>query len=559
MMKRFRGAAVVVAVGLLAAACSSHSTAGTSSTNSSTAKVGGVLSISNEQGGLWTCGFNPFNPAVNTTSVGFVYEPLVFVNALKSGSTTPWLATKYDWSADTKTLTFTIRDGVKWSDGQPMTAADVAYTFNLLKQKPGLDLNSVWSVLTSVTQQGANQVVMTFSGPAVPYFYYIADQVGIVPQHIWSKLTGDPGTYVDADPIGTGPYMVKPCSPQNITYVRNPNYWQPGLPKVAKVLYPAYTSNDPANLDLATGKAQWGSQFIPGIDAAYKSKSPDHHYWFPPVNNVSVFINQTNSTLSDKVLRQAMAFGIDREKVSKVAEYGYEPAANQSGIVSPTYSSWLDKAQASQYGYTFDAAKAQSMLDAAGYKKGSDGIYVSPSGKRLSFSMINIGDYSDWVASAREVAVDLKQVGIEVKAENLSSDDYDSRLYNGKYDLAYGSESAGPAPFYEFRQWLYSKNSAPIGQQASTNWERYSSPATDALIEQYGATTDQAKQQTIMNQLQTVMLEDVPLIPITEGVDWYQYDTKSFSGWVTQDDPYAQPSAYSVPDVEVLLLHLTPK
>ena len=553
-MNRMRVLAVAAAVLALAAACSSAG-----STTSSSGKVGGVVTISNESGGLWTCGFNPFNPSDTTLSIGTVYEPLVFVNALKSGATTPWLASSYQWAPDNKSVTFTIRDGVKWSDGQPLTADDVVFTFQLMKAHTALDLNAVWSVLTSVTKQGANQVVMSFNGPAVPYFYYIADQVGIVPQHIWSKITGDPGAFVDASPVGTGPFTVSPCTPQNITYVRNPHYWQPGLPKIAKVLYPAYTSNDPANLDLATGKAQWGSQFIPDIQSFYMSKSADHHYWFPPLTNVSIFPNLKVSPLDDKIVRQAMSFGIDRTKVSNVAEYGYEPAANQSGIVTPTYQSWLDQGQASAAGYTHDVAKAQSLLQGAGYTKGSDGIYVSPAGKRLSFSIINIGDYSDWVASVREITNDLRAVGIELKAENLSSNDYDNRLYNGKFDLAYGAETGGPTPYYEFRQWLYSKNGAPIGQQASTNWERYSSPATDQLLEQYGGTTDPKTQQQIMNQLQTVMLNDVPVIPVTEGVDWYQYNTQNITGWVTQSNPYAQPAAFMVPDIEVMLLHLQPK
>ncbi len=554
MRKRIRvvaAVAVVTVVSLLAAACS-----GSSASKSGTGKVGGVLTISNEQGGLWTCGFNPFNPAVEFLSLGTVYEPLVFVNALKSGDTTPWLASKYEWASDNKSVTFTIRDGVKWTDGQPLTAADVLYTFQLMKKNPALDLNAVWSVLSDVQQQGTNQVVMSFKTSAVPYFYYVADQVGIVPEHIWSKISGDPAAYVDYPPVGSGPFKVSPCTPQNITYVRNDSYWQPGLPKVAKVLYPAYTSNDPANLDLATGKAQWGSQFIPNIDTFYVAKSPDNHYWFPPLTNVSVFINLKDGTLGDKVVRQAMAYAVDREKVSKVAEYGYQPPANQSGIVTPTYADWQDTAQP---GYTHDMSKAQSLLEGAGYKKGSDGIYVSPSGKRLSFGIINIGDYSDWVAAVHEIQTDLKAAGIELKAQNLSSDDYDNRLYNGQFQLAYGDETGGPTPYYEFRQWLYSANSAPIGKPASTNWVRYSNPQTDQLLDQYGATTDPAQQHTIMNQLQTVLLQDVPLIPITEGVDWYQYNTAKFTGWVTKDNPYAQPAAYSIPDWAQLLLHLQPK
>jgi peptide/nickel transport system substrate-binding protein len=552
-MKRFKALTVAaVAAGLLAAGCSS------SSGNGTTGAVGGTVTISNESGGLWTCGFNPFNPSVQFLSLGILYEPLVFVNALQSAKTTPWLASSYAWSNGNKTLTFTIRSGVKWSDGQPLTAADVAYTFALMKAHPALDLNSVWSVLSSVTQQG-DKIVMSFAQPAVPYFYYIADQVGIVPQHVWSKIKGDPAQYIDSAPVATGPYTVSPCTPQNITYKRNPHYWQAGLPKIATVQYPAFTSNDPANLQLANGQAQWGSQFIPNIDAFYKSKSPYHNYWFPPVAQVSLFINQTVSPLNDATLRQAMAYAIDRNRVSQIGEYGYEPPANQNGIVTPTFQSWLDTSQASQFNYTYNPGKANSMLDAAGYTKGSDGIRVSPQGKKLVFNVINQGGYSDWVASMSVIQTDLKAVGIQLNALNLSSNDFDSRLFNGQFDLAYYEETAGPTPYYELRQWLYSKNSAPIGQAASTNYERYMNPQTDALLDAYGATTDPAKQKQIVNQLQTVMLTDVPLIPVTEGVDWYQYNTQNISGWATQNDPFAQPAAFMVPDIEVMLLHLAPK
>ena len=384
----------------------------------------------------------------------------------------------------------------------------MVFTFNMLKKFPALDINSVWSVLSSVTAQGDN-VVMNFKTAAVPYFYYIADQVGIVPQKIWSKLK-NPVTFTDSDPIGTGAYTAK-CSPQLITYTANPHYYQPGEPHIATVLYPAYTSNDPANLDLATGKAQWGSQFIPSIDKFYTSKSPGYHYWFPPVANVSMFINLKDPILSDVQVRQAMAYAIDRKKVSTIGEYGYEPPSNQTGVVTPTFSSWVDSSAAAKYGnyYAYNPAKATSILTADGYKKDSNGI-MAKNGKELSFNIINVGGFSDWVASVQVIQQDLQAVGIKITPVNLASTDFDTRLYNGNYQLAYNSETGGPSPYYELRQWLYGPNTAPIGKLATTNWERYSNPATDKLINQYGGTTDPAQQHAIVNQLQQVMLSEVP-------------------------------------------------
>jgi len=552
-MRRFRKLALAAAGGLMAtvlAACGSGST--------SAAGPSGTLTISNESGGLWQCGFNPFNSSVNFLSVGDVYEPLVFVNALQNDQISPWLATKWDWSDSNKTLTFTIRSGVKWNDGQPMTAADVLFTFNLLKKNSALDLNSVWSVLDSVAQQGTDQIVFKFKAPAVPYFYYIADQIAIVPQHVWSSIA-DPVHYTDAKPVATGAFTVG-CTPQNVTLTANTSYWQPGLPKVAKVLYPAFTSNDPANNYLATGQAQWGSQFIPNIDAFYAKKSPDHHYWFPPIAQVSIFPNEKVAPLNDPVVRKALALAVDRGKASSVGEYGYEPAGNQMGIVTPTFESWVDpSAKSAAAAFNYSPTKASSMLETAGYHKGSDGIYVSPAGKRLSFHVINQGGYSDWVATMQVVIQGAKAAGIEIIPDNLSANDYNDKLFNGNFDLAYYAETGGPAPYYELRQWLYSANTAPIGQQASTNFERYSDPQTDALLDQYGSTADPAQQKQIIAKLEQIMLNQVPVIPVTESVDWYQYDTSHFTGWPTPQNQFALPAAFQVPDMGQVLLHLSPK
>jgi len=562
-MRRHKSIAVaaVAAAGLLAAACSSTPAPSGNSGGTSSSAPSGVLTIDNESGGTWTCNFNPFNLSDISFSLGPVYEPLVFVNTLQSGKETPWLATKWVWANGNKQITFTIRNGVKFTNGDPLTAADVAYTFNLLKANKTLDINSVWSVLSSVSQQGSDQIVMTFKNTAVTYFYYIADQIGIVDQKVWSKVA-NPVTYPDRNPIGTGAFTAgsSTCTPQNIKYTANTHYWQPGEPKVGTVNYPAFLTNDTANTYLANGQAQWGSQFIPSISSFYLAKSPNYHYWFPPVANVSLFINLTNPILKNVAVRQAMAYAINRQKASTIGEYGYEPASNQSGIVTPTFSSWIDQAQSAQYGnnYAYNPAKAISILQKAGFKRGSNGIFTTPSGQPLSFSILDNGGFSDWVAAVQTIQQSLKAIGIQVTPENLAQTSYQNNLFAGKYQLAYGAETGGPSPYFELRQWLDSANSAPIGTAAGSNFERYSNPATDALIDSYATTTSATDQHNIVSQLEKVMLADVPVIPITEAVDWFQYDTGTFSGWPTPSNAYAQPAAYNYPDWGQVMLHLKP-
>jgi peptide/nickel transport system substrate-binding protein len=536
-----------------AAVWAGFGSAGSTAVKSSKATTS--VTISNEQGTTWTCGFNPFNSNVNHLSVGPVYEVLTFENGLKSGQTTDWLASGYKWSNGNKTLTFTIRSGVKWSDGKPFSADDVIFTYNLLKKNAALDLNADWAVLKSVTKNG-NKVVFNFKTSAVPYFYYIGAQTPIVAKHIWSSVK-NPVTYKDTHPVGTGPFKMSSCTPQVMKYGKNSGYWQKGYPKIDTIYYPAFTSNDPANQQLASGKAQWGSQFIPNINAYYSSKSKDNHYWFPPLVNVDIFPNLTNPILSNVAVRRAIAYAVDRGKVSRIGEYGYEPPSNQTGIVTPTFSSWLDKSLANKI--TYNPQKAISILQQAGFKKKGD-LFYTKNGKPLSFTIMNIGGYSDWVASVQIIQQELKAVGIKITPQNLSQTTYNNNAYTGKFQLMYnGNESGGPAPYFELRQLLYSKNSAPIGKLAASNWERYHNKSVDRLIEAYGATTDSAKQHDIIRKLEEAMVNDVPVIPVTEGVDWYQYNTKNIGGWVTQGNPYAKPAAYEIPDWGIVAMHLHAK
>ncbi|MHB2029147.1 MAG: ABC transporter substrate-binding protein [Acidimicrobiales bacterium] len=555
MRNKFRGGLLATAFVFVASTCGMIVPSAVAPTSAGAATQV-PLNLANEQGELWSCAFNPFVPTSSPYSVGLTYETLDFVNSLQSGKVTPWLATKYAWSNNNKTLTFTIRPGVKWSDGKPFSAADVAYTFNLLKKYPALDTNAVWSVLSKVSRKGSNQVVFNFSTPAAPFFYYIADQVPIVPEHIWSKIK-NPITDPITNPVGTGGYIMSHCTPQNIQWTANPHYWQKGKAVVKTVNMPAFLSNNTCNEYLATGQSQWGSQFIPNIKSYYVDKKPGNTYWFAPVANVSLFPNLKVKPLNNVAVREAISYGIDRASVSKKGEYGYEPPASQVGIVSPTFSSWVSSAAKKAVGSSYNVKKAKAVLKAAGYKMGSDGFFEK-NGKKLALTVITNGGYSDWVASMQVVSQQLAKVGIDLTVETPSANTFYADVYAGKFQLAYNVESGGPTPFYEMRQWLYSKNSAPIGQAAASNWERYSNPGVDKLLNSYFTTTNVATQHSIVAKLEHVMVTQYPVIPVLEEVDWFQYNSKEFTGYPTAAHPYAQAGLYNEPDWGYVLDNLKP-
>jgi peptide/nickel transport system substrate-binding protein len=565
-LRRRRVFTLLIAFAALAAAGGQATL--TSSAAANAGKVGGKLVIGNETGSTWTCQFNPFNSAVSLASLGFEYEPLEAVDILRTNANgtnpvTPWLATGSTWNTTYTALTFTIRSGVKWSDGTPFSANDVVYTFDAMKASPALDLDAVWSAdggpLTSVALQGTDQVVFTFDAPSESYFYYVADQTPIIPQHIWGSLDqSELVSYADTKPIGTGPYLVKSCSEDNIEYLRNSHYWQSKrghpVPQIQEINYPAFLSNTPCNLSLIEGDAQWGGQPIPNIKSSFIAKAPAfRHYWFPPVENVSLFPNLTNPLLSKLAVRQAITMAINRPAVSKRGESGYELPANQTGIVLPTFKKWYES---SLNTVSYDPSKADQILQAAGFKKGSDGIYQDAQGQQLSFTIVTVSGFSDWDSSLQVITQDLKAVGIQVTVEDENSGPYVSNLESGSYQLAYAGGGGpypldGPSPYYELRGILFSGN---IG---STDYSRFSSPSTDALFNAYPAASP-AQQLTIMHEIEKVMVDDIPVIPVTEGVNWFEYDAQHIGGWPTPSNPYAQPAVYQFPDDGVVLTHLYP-
>ena len=450
-------------------------------------KPGGTVIISNEQGQTWPCQFNPFNPAVNVEAVGFVYEPLVFVNALKSGAETPMLASSYTWSSDQKSIVFTIRDGVKWNDGQPFSAADVAYTFNLMKKNAALDLYALWSGAgLQQRHRRGNKVTMAFNQPAKPYFYNFADQVGIVPEHIFSAgdAAAHPDTWPDKAPVGTGPFMVNPCTPNNITYTANPHYWMPNEPHIQKVQYPAYLDNGPANLDLASGKAQWGSQFIPNIESFYLKKSKDNHYWFPPTQNVFLFPNNDPShpATHNLAVRQAIAYALDRSTIAKIGESGYWPAGNQSGIVLPTFQKYYD-AVGGDRGRLRQAQRRQGDL-AAGQRRLLE-RQAAQAQRHHDHRLHRLGRlarrHQAAARPARHPADDPGPRAADLRQQVLQRQLRPRVRQRGRAAVRRRTTSCA--------RCSTRRTPRPIGKQANGNYERYSNPAVDKLFDQY-ATAD---------------------------------------------------------------------
>jgi len=232
--------------------------------------------------GTWTRSFNPFRSDAESrwpTWAG-IYEPLLISNRA-SGAFTPWLASAFSWSADNLTFRITTRAGVRWSDGQPFSARDVAFTFDLMRRHPALDHDGVWQFLESVTAKDAQSVEFKLKRPYTPGAVYLGEQV-IVPEHKW-KDVAQPATFDDPSPVATGPFVtVLKFEPTVYELGRNASYWQTGKPGVDVLRVPLYRSNAEIVKALVANQVDWASLFFPDIEKEWVAADPARHqYWYP--------------------------------------------------------------------------------------------------------------------------------------------------------------------------------------------------------------------------------------------------------------------------------------
>ena len=356
-------AAVVLAGGLVLAGC-----AGGPSGDSGGLDGKQLLVIPREDKPTFTANFNPFSPNAVPMTQQAVYEPLMVVNPV-DGTTVPWLATEWEVAPNGKGVTFTLRDGVKWSDGEPFTADDVAFTFDLQKELlGGLEF------LESVEAVDDRTVDFTFNTPFTPGLYEVGQQI-IIPKHIWESID-DPANETNPTPVGTGPYTeVVNFQSQAFELHKNPNYWQPDKQHIEGIQMLAFAGNDPANLATTNGETDWADQFIPDIDNTFVSKDKEHHhYWFPSVDStINWQLNTTKAPFDDVDVRKALSMAIDREAISSVAMQGYTHPADCTGLTD-AYDSWRSEQVVASCDWTTrDVDGANALLDQAGYAKGADG------------------------------------------------------------------------------------------------------------------------------------------------------------------------------------------
>ena len=428
--------------------------------------------------------------------------------------------------------TFHLRPNVKWSDGVPLTAADVAYTYNrILRQKLGMYIGYFTNV-TKVEATDAQTVVITCSKPnAVLTALYVP----ILPEHIWSKVPdGQVEKWSNVPMVSSGPFQVQEV--QNGKFVkltRNP-YYKDGFgvePTVEVILFNIYQQQDSLVADYKMGNLDAAIELDPGFYRPIKGVPGSTLVAAPALGFHELGMNcykspksKGNPLLLDVRVRQAIDYAIDKKRIVTGAMDGLAPVG--SSLLSPVQGFYRWQVPADQL-YTYDPAKAKAILDAAGYKVGPGGIRVAPNGKPLTFRLAALTDYPMDIAAAKMISGYLKDVGIGIKLQIMDEGAFTNDNYtNANDDLYIWSWNADIDPGYILSTFT-------TGQILNGSDSEYSNPTYDALYVKQAEATQPAERKKIIDQMQEILYKDSPYAILWYNTNIQAFRTDKWTGYVS--------------------------
>ncbi|MEU9166274.1 ABC transporter substrate-binding protein [Streptomyces sp. NPDC048420] len=504
--------------------------------------------------------FNPFAPtAIGGT--GTIFQTLFFYNTVRKDAPVPRLGKKFSWNPDGTKLSITLRDGVKWSDGQRFTAADVVFTLDMITKHKGMNNAGYAGHATAVDD---THVSIAFDKPSFVDGPSVLGKTYIVPQHKWKDLA-DPGVAVLKDPVGTGPYLLDDFKPQAYTLKANPSYWG-GEPTVKRIRYPALSGNQSGATALKAGQIDWQTGPVPGVEDVAKNY-PGYESVITPLNQI-VLDTCSNADLgckgpqTDPAVRRAIYHAIDRTQLNALAFEGTASEISPSLLLpnrdKALMSARLQNATAPMQP---DVAEAQRTLESAGYAKGSDGIYAKD-GKPLSLTVMTVSGWTDYITAVNTIGQQLKKAGIKLTPQQLSWNEFVDSRDRGSYQLIIDSLYQGPAPdpYYLYTYFLSTAQTAEVGAKPGSNFSRFSDPQVDKALDaiKHINPADTTARQPYLDTVQTRIEQAMPYIPVlTQGTINVVHDAK-FTGWPTAADLYAFPAVWQSPDSAEVYLRLKP-
>ncbi len=505
---------------------------------------------------LW----NPYSIGSNhQNGPGILYEPLAYYSAFGDKEYL-WLAESYKYSPDFKELTIKTRSGIKWSDGTPFSAEDVAYTLMALrdlgpKVRWGVD---VQQFMAEARATDANTVVVKFKIPSPRFFYFMTYKydigVYIVPKHIFSGQDWTTFKHFDVAkgwPVTTGPWKVVFSSPEQKIIDRRDEWWaaKAGLapmPKVERNIWLPNAGEQQSAQGLITNQIDYGMSMQPAtfptmirqnakIITHSGQKAPYGYMdWWP----LSLYVNNERPPFDDKDVRWAISYFIDRKQIVDV---GYMGASIVAPLPLPEYPALkpymdsvkdlLEKHNTLEY----NPKKGEELLTKKGWKKDATGFWVNAQGNRIKLDIIGFGGSGPAIGPVLTEL--LRRQGID--ASTSLPPDFDDRFQKGQYTGAiYGHGGSVNDPYHTMR--LYQSVSVAVPGGHLVNFARWKNEAYNKIVDDVYVTdmTNKAKLVEQWRKAMEIWIPELPDIPLVHNIHRVPMNTTYWTNWPTEQNPY---------------------
>ena len=505
---------------------------------------------------LW----NPYAIGSNhQNGPNLIYEPLAYYSAF-ADKTYMWLAENYEFTPDFKRLTMNTRSGIAWSDGQPFSAEDVAYTLNSLrdlgpKVRWGVDVQQAVERATTVDP---NTLVVDFKIPSPRFFFFMTYKydigVYIVPKHIFEGQDWTTFKHFDLDkkwPVTTGPWQVVEASPQQKVFDRRPAWWAAErklapLPSVERNISLPSAGEQQGAQALITNQLDAGNAIQPATFptvfrqnpkiVTYTGQKSPYGYmdWWP----ISLYVNNERPPFNDKDVRWALSYYIDRQQLIEVGYLGANTASKLPMPPYPPLMPYFDAVKDLLAKYDtneFAPKKGDALLAAKGFKKDTEGFWADGEGKHLTVNIIGFGVGGSAIGP---VLVEmLKRRGID-SSMGLPPD-FDDRFQKGQFDAAiYGHGGSVNEPYATMRLYQSASIAVPGAHQA--NFSRWKNAGYDKLVDEaYGVSPEDTKRLSeIWRRAMEIWLPELPDIQLVQNYHRIPWNTTYWKHWPTEDNAY---------------------
>jgi peptide/nickel transport system substrate-binding protein len=452
-----------------------------------------------------------------------------------NGDVRPEIADSWEASEDGLTWTFKIHPGITWQDGEPLTASDVAFTFNYIIDN---ELAAYTSSTVNIEEAVAIDDATVEFRLTKPKATMLRLWIPIVPEHIWSEIPGDKAATFNSEPpvIGSGPFQtIEVKKGSYIRFAANKNYWK-GAPKVDEVILEVYTNQDTMAMDLKSGAIDVAVDLpAPQFDAmkdepGITAEPALFRYFVELAMNVyDSDDSQANPVLRDLEFRKAISWAVDKQKVVDTALNGYGDVGQS--IIGPFTDYAWEPSPEQTFGY--DMAKAAQLLDEAGYTDADgDGIREDKQGKPIELRLWTRSESPEQQRAGKLIAGSFEELGLKI----VLSVENDGAINDGIY--AYKGDNY--APDFDLFIWGWGGTADPGYQLGSfitsqIEWWNdacWSNAEYDSLYEQQDAEMDTAAREQQVQRMQEVFYEDAPYVVLYYPQTLIAYNSDKWEGWV---------------------------